>query len=288
MVHRVDLRSAPVRLRRPSAGTAGNNVGLSRNSGRAVRSVQRALPRSRHLSVASPIPSAGDHRCPSTGFQHRSTGCGQLPLPRCLRHPGRHAVRMSLCCGPNFQGDSNERPSRPPAPLLLLNIFILGCANSPVEVAREWSGDPASSFSNGPETPGPVVFRGIDEFGVFFIPDDRAGLTAYIGVEEPVSVFWQLRAADHHHTHGASRTPQADRRARVAHQGRRAADGTRRFVHRGFLRRHADRRPGSSRRAPSGSASSTGSLSYRIQTSSRATDTTRRAPSLSFRGEPRG
>jgi len=45
------------------------------------------------------------------------------------------------------------------------------------------------SFSNGPQTPGPVVFRTIDDQGVFFIPDDGAGLTAYIGVAEPVSVF---------------------------------------------------------------------------------------------------
>jgi hypothetical protein len=33
------------------------------------------------------------------------------------------------------------------------------------------------------------VFRTIDDQGVFFIPDQRRGLTAYIGVEEPVSVF---------------------------------------------------------------------------------------------------
>jgi hypothetical protein len=49
--------------------------------------------------------------------------------------------------------------------------------------------DAAYSFSNGPEAPGPVVFRTIDDLGVFFIPDDKVGLTAYIGVEEPMSVF---------------------------------------------------------------------------------------------------
>lgn len=48
---------------------------------------------------------------------------------------------------------------------------------------------PSYSFSNGPEAPGPVVFRSTDDQGVFFIPDDRAGLTAYIGVLEPMSVF---------------------------------------------------------------------------------------------------
>ena len=65
-----------------------------------------------------------------------------------------------------------------------------GCAESPGTPASDpMSPDPAFSFSNGPAAPGPVVFRGVDEFGVFFIPDDRAGLTAYIGVEEPVSVF---------------------------------------------------------------------------------------------------
>lgn len=73
--------------------------------------------------------------------------------------------------------------------LLLLGTSILGCASSPVEAARESADELASSFSNGPVSPGPVVFRGLDEFGVFFIPDDRAGLTAYIGVAEPMSVF---------------------------------------------------------------------------------------------------
>lgn len=83
------------------------------------------------------------------------------------------------------------RPARVSA-LLLLAASVLGCSTSPVEVARETSVELASSFSNGPESPGPVVFRGIDEFGVFFIPDDKAGLTAYIGVEEPMSVFCNL------------------------------------------------------------------------------------------------
>ncbi len=73
--------------------------------------------------------------------------------------------------------------------VLLLGASMLGCANSPVEIAREPGGELASSFSNGPPAPGPVVFRGLDESGVFFIPDERAGLTAYIGVEEPMSVF---------------------------------------------------------------------------------------------------
>ena len=73
--------------------------------------------------------------------------------------------------------------------LLLLGTSVLACADSPVEVAREPAGQLASSFSNGPASPGPVVFRGQDEDGVFFIPDERAGLTAYIGVEEPMSVF---------------------------------------------------------------------------------------------------
>jgi hypothetical protein len=63
-----------------------------------------------------------------------------------------------------------------------------------VEVTREPSGNLASSFSNGPVKPCPVDFRGTDEFGVFFIPDDRACLTAYIGIAEPVSVFCNGRA----------------------------------------------------------------------------------------------
>lgn len=73
--------------------------------------------------------------------------------------------------------------------LLFLSAAILGCAGSPAESTAASTDGATLSFSNGPENPGPVVFRGIDEFGVFFIPDDRTGLTAYIGVEEPVSVF---------------------------------------------------------------------------------------------------
>jgi hypothetical protein len=73
--------------------------------------------------------------------------------------------------------------------LPVLGALLLACADSPMESAREAPSGLANSFSNGPQAPGPVVFRGIDESGVFFIPDDRSGLTAYIGVEEPVSVF---------------------------------------------------------------------------------------------------
>jgi hypothetical protein len=83
-----------------------------------------------------------------------------------------------------------SRLARHTAAALAVCVTAYGCAESSGTSASDpTSPDPAFSFSNGPETPGPIVFRGVDEFGVFFIPDDRAGLTAYIGVAEPVSVF---------------------------------------------------------------------------------------------------
>jgi hypothetical protein len=72
----------------------------------------------------------------------------------------------------------------------VLLTCALGMACSPEAPATPRSDTEAAlSFSNGPQAPGPVVFRTTDDQGVFFIPDDRAGLTAYIGVAEPVSVF---------------------------------------------------------------------------------------------------
>ena len=77
------------------------------------------------------------------------------------------------------------------APLAALLVTALACAPE-TPTTPGTSGDPAFSFSNGPEAPGPVVFRTTDDLGVFFIPDAKAGLTAYIGVEEPMSVFCNL------------------------------------------------------------------------------------------------
>jgi hypothetical protein len=74
--------------------------------------------------------------------------------------------------------------------LALLALSLGGCGEDPDHA----TGDPTSPrqtyrISGAPETSGPVVFRTTDDLGVFFIPDDRAGLTAYIGVLEPMSVF---------------------------------------------------------------------------------------------------
>jgi hypothetical protein len=83
--------------------------------------------------------------------------------------------------------------ARSPAATALLAICAAAtyaCTGSPGTVASDPTGPgPAHSFYSGPQAPGPVVFRTTDDLGVFFIPDDRSNLTAYIGVQEPVSVF---------------------------------------------------------------------------------------------------
>jgi len=72
----------------------------------------------------------------------------------------------------------------------LLALSLGGCGDDRDQAAGSpTSPGPEYRISDAPAASGPVVFRTTDDQGVFFIPDDRAGLTAYIGVLEPMSVF---------------------------------------------------------------------------------------------------
>jgi hypothetical protein len=72
----------------------------------------------------------------------------------------------------------------------LLLVSLGGCVDEADPTRNDPAGPgPAYRMSDAPESSGPVVFRTTDDLSVFFIPDDRAGLTAYIGVAEPMTVF---------------------------------------------------------------------------------------------------
>jgi hypothetical protein len=74
--------------------------------------------------------------------------------------------------------------------LALLALSLGGCGDNRGPAVTDPIGpEPVYRISDAPESSGPVVFRTTDDQGVFLIPDDRAGLTAYIGVLEPMSVF---------------------------------------------------------------------------------------------------
>jgi hypothetical protein len=75
----------------------------------------------------------------------------------------------------------------------LLGLSLSGCGDDRDQPAGGLTGSgPEYHISDAPPASGPVVFRTTDDQGVFFIPDDKAGLTAYIGVLEPMSVFCNI------------------------------------------------------------------------------------------------
>jgi hypothetical protein len=67
-------------------------------------------------------------------------------------------------------------------PILLGAALVGGCADRPGPT--ETLDVPASGFSNGPTSPGPVVLRGQDDEFIFLVPDFRDNLTASIGTPD--------------------------------------------------------------------------------------------------------
>ena len=69
------------------------------------------------------------------------------------------------------------------AAVVALTLPLAGCDEAPSPTAAD-NADPSFNFTNGPEAPGPVVFRLAAEpnFYLYFFPDDKAGLTATAGV----------------------------------------------------------------------------------------------------------
>jgi hypothetical protein len=68
----------------------------------------------------------------------------------------------------------------------LATLLILGCSNDGVPESTA----PSDNFTNGPATPGPLVFRLHEpDWFVFLFPDLQAQLTASVGIVERFSAF---------------------------------------------------------------------------------------------------
>jgi hypothetical protein len=68
-------------------------------------------------------------------------------------------------------------------------LLVLGCAASETPTAPDLAA-PSNTFTNGPATPGPLVFRVREpDWFVFLFPDLRANLTASVGIVERFSAF---------------------------------------------------------------------------------------------------
>jgi hypothetical protein len=69
-------------------------------------------------------------------------------------------------------------------------FLVLGCAGSETPAEPAQSASPSRDFTNGPASPGPVVFRLREpDWFVFLFPDLDANLTASVGFVDRFSVY---------------------------------------------------------------------------------------------------
>ncbi|MEO7138448.1 MAG: hypothetical protein ABI037_12085 [Gemmatimonadales bacterium] len=72
----------------------------------------------------------------------------------------------------------------------LATLLLLGCADSERPTEPREPAAPSYDFTNGPSTPGPLIFRLREsDWFVFLFPDFRSNLTASVGIVERFSAF---------------------------------------------------------------------------------------------------